>query len=249
MTELLAGDQPQIAAAPVAGSGPLLAVCALCGGAGASTLALLVGAWAAADAQDPVLVCDTGEPTAGLSAYAGVESLRSLGELATDLASGVPIGGGVFAEVRAGLRLIAAGPRPQEVVDRAAVVRLLGDAREEHELTVIDCGTLASTVSIAVRQLASHVAWVLPATVSGVLRARRVLELSAREAGQREMVVARFDPGGRQPPMTELTALAEARRAPLVLMPHVPDLGERRCEEGLAEAQVTLDAIASLLAR
>jgi hypothetical protein len=63
------------------------------------------------------------------------------------------------------------------------------------------------------------------------------------------MLVARFDPGGRQPPMSELTALADTLAGPLVLMPNVPDLGERTCDEGLAAAQVTLEAIASLLRR
>ncbi len=248
MTELLAGAERRAGLPRSAQAGSLLAICALCGGAGASTLAYLIGA-ATATSGDPVLVCDGGEPTAGLSAYAGLESLRSFGELATEVANGQPVGEGLFAEPRAGLRLIAAAPRIDERADPVAVARLLADAREEHRLTIVDCGRLATGVGQVARQHASHVAWVLPATVSGVLRARRVLTVYEPESGRRELVVARADSSGRQPAIAELTELADARRAPLVLMPHVPDLGERTCEEGLEAAAVTLEAIRSLVRR
>lgn len=235
--------------ADVKRAGALLAVCALCGGAGASTLAYLVGARAAAAGEGPVLVCDAGEPTAGLSAYAGVESLRSFSELATGLASGYDTGEGLFAEPRPGLRLIAAAPRLYEEVEPTAVVQLLRDARAEHPLTVVDCGRLATVEGRLSLRHASHVIWVLPATASGVLRARRVLAVQEPQSGRREMVVARADPGGRQAPIHELTALADLRRGPLVLMPHVGDLGERRCDDALAAGQVTLEAIASVVRR
>ena len=52
--------------------GPLLAVCGLCGGAGASTLAYLVALAAARRDDRAVLLADTGGPTAGISHYAGV---------------------------------------------------------------------------------------------------------------------------------------------------------------------------------
>jgi hypothetical protein len=245
VTDLLMSDEVETSPPPSPRTSALLAVCALCGGAGASTLAYLTGAWVASGTADPVLVCDAGEPTAGLSAYAHTESLRSFG----DLASGGPVTDGIFAEARPGLRLIATAPRMHEDVEDDAIVRLLRDARAEHPLTVVDCGRLASTVGRLAQRQASHVAWVLPATVSGVLRARRVLAVQEPGSDQREIVVARFAPGGRQPPISDLTDLAEIRRAPLVLMPDVPDLGERTCEEGLAAAQVTLEAIASLVRR
>ena len=50
--------------------GSLLAVCGLCGGAGASTLAYLIAALRAEQQGGPVLVCDTGGPAGGLAAYA-----------------------------------------------------------------------------------------------------------------------------------------------------------------------------------
>lgn len=248
MSELL-GDTEVTGSAPrLTGTGALLAVCSLCGGAGASTLAYLIGA-AAATSDAPVLVCDGAEPTAGLSAYASLESLRSFEELASELAQGQPVGEGLFAEPRAGLRLIATAPRVNEQSNPVAIARLLADARDEHRLTIVDCGRLATAVGQVARQHASHVAWVLPATVSGVLRARRVLGVYEPDSSQRELVVARADSGRRQAPMAELTALAEARRAPLVLMPHVPDLGEHTCEQGLEAAAVTLEAIRSVVRR
>src|SRR4051794_24816394 len=54
--------------------GALLAVCGLCGGAGASTLSYLIARFAAEQASADVLVCDTGGPTGGLAAYAAAES-------------------------------------------------------------------------------------------------------------------------------------------------------------------------------
>jgi MinD-like ATPase involved in chromosome partitioning or flagellar assembly len=228
---------------------PLLAVCALCGGSGASTLAYLIAAWTAGISEEPVLVCDAGEPTAGLSAYAGVESVRSVDEIATDLAAGVPVSGGLFASPRPGLRLIAAAPRAGMEMDPEAAAQLIRDAREEHTLTIVDCGRLATETGRLALEQATHVAWILPATVSGVIRARRVLAIFEPESGRREIVVARADPGGRQAPMAELTALADGRHGPVVLMPHVPDLGEHSCDDGLAAAQITLEALASVLRR
>jgi hypothetical protein len=128
-------------------------------------------------------------------------------------------------------------------------VQWLDDARDEHPLPVVDCGRLATQVGRLACRCASHVIWMLPATASGVLRARRVLAMHEPELGRREIVLARSDPGGRQPPMSELTALADARFGPLVLMPQIPDLGEHPCDEGLTAAQVTLEAIEGLLRR
>jgi MinD-like ATPase involved in chromosome partitioning or flagellar assembly len=230
-------------------SGALLAVCALCGGAGASSLSYLVGAYAARDSERPVLVCDAGEPTAGLSAYAGVESLHSLGELAARTAAGASVTEGLYAEALPGLRLIAAAPRLYEDVDAQETGWLLADAREEHALTVVDCGRLATTAGRVALDQATHVAWVLPATTSGLLRARRVLALVEPSPDRHELVVARRDAAGRQPPIDQLTDLATMRGGPLVLMPHVPDLGERSREEALDAAQVTLEAIRALVRR
>ena len=77
--------------------GPLLAVCGLAGGVGVTTLAYLIALAAARQWPDPVLVADTGGPSGGLAACAGVEVPRSLGELAEQLAAGAPLGAGIYA--------------------------------------------------------------------------------------------------------------------------------------------------------
>ena len=58
--------------------GPLLAVCGLAGGAGVTTLSYLIALAAVRQWTDPVLVADTGGPSGGLAACAGVEVERSL---------------------------------------------------------------------------------------------------------------------------------------------------------------------------
>ena len=75
-----------------AARGPLLAVCGLCGGAGASTLAYLVALAKARERSGSVLVGDTGGPGGGLACYAGVEAPRSLAEVARDAAAGLRVG-------------------------------------------------------------------------------------------------------------------------------------------------------------
>ena len=91
--------------------GPLLAVCGLTGGAGTTTLAYLVARAAARQQAEPVLVADTGGPSGGLAALAGVEVPHSLPELADQLA--VRRGsssGALYATSRDGLRVLASGP-------------------------------------------------------------------------------------------------------------------------------------------
>src|SRR5438105_3052411 len=83
--------------------GPLLAVCGVCGGAGASTLAYLIALAAARARRQPVLVADTGGPTGGLAALAGVEAPRSLPELADHIAAGLTPRTGLYATDRSGV--------------------------------------------------------------------------------------------------------------------------------------------------
>jgi hypothetical protein len=89
--------------------GPLLAVCGLCGGAGASTLAYLVALAEARRRSEAVLVGDTGGPGGGISCYAGVQAPRSLAEVADHVAAGLPVGR--LFTATGGLRVLATGPR------------------------------------------------------------------------------------------------------------------------------------------
>ncbi|MGN6168824.1 MAG: hypothetical protein ACTHQQ_11735, partial [Solirubrobacteraceae bacterium] len=100
-------DEQQVAAAR---PGPLLALCGICGGAGASTLAYLIALAAARESTQPVLVADTGGPTGGLAAFAGVEAPRSLPELADHIAAGLTPRDGLYAIDRSGVRVLATGP-------------------------------------------------------------------------------------------------------------------------------------------
>jgi Flp pilus assembly CpaE family ATPase len=230
-------------------AGGLVAVCGLCGGAGASTLAFLIAREAARSGEGPVLLCDTGGPTGGLAAYVGAESPRSFASVADALARNEPLTGGLFAQADDGLRLLARGPELDSEGDQRAAGRLLRDAREAHPLTVFDCGTLARRLDRQVFGEATHVAWVLPATSSGVRRARRLLAAVPLAGPERELLVARQDAAGRTPPTAELAALAGERLGPLVLMPHVADLGERPVREVAEAASVTLGAIHGVLRR
>ena len=227
--------------------GPLLAVCGVCGGAGASTLAYLIAADVARSPGTPALVCDTGGPTGGLAAYSRVQSPRSLTRLAAAIGARETLGDGLFAHADANLRVIASRPHLDADADERGLARLLEDARAAHRLTVVDCGALRGAVDRLVLEAASHVAWVLPATISGVRRAGPVLELFGSDPARKEVVVARRDGAERKPPADDLTALAAGRGARLVLMPDVPDLGEEPPARALDAAQLTLQAIRGVI--
>jgi MinD-like ATPase involved in chromosome partitioning or flagellar assembly len=234
--------------------GPMVAVRALCGGAGASTLAYLIAASAAIEAADrrdrpSVLLCDAASGTGGVALYAGVESNRALDELANALAADRLDSRDVFAVAEHGLRVLGTGPRLYPDGDRAAVARLLRDGRDAHGLTVVDCGTLTGrTGRLAVLQ-SSHVVSIFPATELGVLRAQRVLASVAPREEPIEALVARADGSGAKASTRALARLAEARRVPLVLMPRVQDQARGDLDAALEACQVTLQAIATLLRR
>jgi hypothetical protein len=222
--------------------GPLLQVVGLCGGAGATTLAYLIATTAARQSRPPVLVCDTGGPTGGLSAYAGVQSPRTLADTSERLAEGHP-GGELFTEAEHGLRVIAGAPQFTVAGDPEGIRRVLADARAAHALTVIDGGTLSRTAEHAAMSLATHIAWILPASESAVARARRTLVRIA-PLGRPEFVVARADRG--KPPMRLLRDLADERRAPLILMPALAMCNQAQAGDAAA---LTLQAIGGLLRR
>jgi hypothetical protein len=234
----------------------LLAVCGLCGGAGTSTLSYLVARSAVGVVKGHVLVCDTGGPTGGLAAYAGVQSPRTLLEIADQLKRGLSRAGGIYAVDEAAstpeqqLRVIATGPRFEAEVDSAEMGTLLAMARSEgaHGLTIVDCGTLQRAADRVALGAASHVAWALPATRSAVDRAERVLAAIQPGLPGRELLVARRDDREPASALRALRALAARRQAPLVLMPQVGDLLTRP-GRAVQEAQVSLQAIHGVLQR
>ena len=121
------------------------------------------------------------------------------------------------------------------------------DARAAHGLTVVDAGTLARDADRAALQLASHVAWVTPASEDAVLRARRVLARIA-PLGKPELLVAR-QCQGRPAPLGVLSDIADERRAPLVLMPALGELTAGDRARAGERAALALQAIGGLLCR
>jgi MinD-like ATPase involved in chromosome partitioning or flagellar assembly len=229
------------------GLGPLLAVCGLAGGVGVTTLSYLIALAAARQWTNPVLVADTGGPSGGLATCAGVEVQRSLSQLAEDLSAGVALGAGIYATGRDGLRVLATGPEFSRPADDQ-VEGLLAHAREAHGLTVIDCGTLARAIQQTAATAATHLAWVLTATPSGVRRGRRVLEASPPMAGK-ELIVARNDVRQVSAALRPLRQLAAERRAPLVLVPHLAGLDVGRLDACAEAAQIPVQAILGALRR
>lgn len=227
--------------------GPLLAVCGCCGGAGVSTLAYLVALAAARESSEPVLVADTGGTGGGLAYYAGVAAPHSLAEIAESVAAGLSPGR-PYVPASDGLRVLATGPRFAPGCVRKGVELVLDDARGAHALTVVDCGTLTREADQIVLAKASHIAWVLPATGSGVRRARRMLDAINPPRG-RELVVARRDEREPKAALGDLKRIAEERHAPVILVPHLPDLDTPNAADALETAQVSLQAIRGLLER
>jgi Flp pilus assembly CpaE family ATPase len=228
--------------------GPLLAVCGLCGGAGTSTLAYLLASYAAREGSGLVLVADTGGPGGGLSCYAEVSAPRSLTDAAEYVASGLPTGQ-LVATTDDGLRVLATEPQFTPQCAREGIELLLDHARDRYALTVLDCGTLAREADQVALAKATHLAWVLPATDSGVRRARRVLQAASANLHGRELIVARHDDRTPKTATRDLRRLAEHRRATLVLFPSLPDPAIGQLQRALDLAQVSLQAIMGALTR
>ena len=248
-------DAPHTGAGQPGHGAPLLAVCGLCGGAGASTLSYLLARYAVRELDGHVLVCDSGS-SGGLATFAGVASPRSFSEAADELACGLPRAGGLYAvDESAGdqgreLRVIATGPRFDNVVDRGGVHALLSFARHGsgHCLVVADCGTLQQAADREVLRAATHVAWVLPATRGGVRHSEAVLAVVPDTAGAVELIVTRRQLDEPAAPLKALKALAEWRQARLVLLPHVSDPLEEP-GRALRESELSLQAICAVLQR
>jgi len=237
---------PAIAASPR--RGPLLAVCGLCGGAGASTLAYLTALAAARSRTGDVLLADTGSPGGGISHYTGVGTPRSLSEVAELLAAGLPVAQ-LLATTSEGVRVLATGPRFATDCAREGVELLLDHARRRYTLTVVDCGTLSRQADQIALANASHVAWVLPASAGAVDRGRKTLDALNPCPSGREMLIARHDPSDRGTAVRELRDLARQRRAPLILLPSLPEPATVNTPAALETFQVPLQAILGALAR
>jgi cellulose biosynthesis protein BcsQ len=222
--------------------GPLVAVCGLAGGAGTSTLALLLCREVAAASAAPTLLTEADARRAGLAILAGCATPRPLVVLAHEMAEErTPTD--TFVELAPGLRLIAAKPHAPPTTGCEALGALLGQARDAHGLVVVDHG-MSWSMDSPVLALATHIVWAIPATPLGV------------EAAQARLDVA--PPAGRWREVLAATAITSK---PRVSVRAVRKLARRRCEQlvlvGYDEAlargrhttsETTLGAISALAA-
>ena len=153
--------------------GPLIAVCGLVGGAGASTLALCLARQAAHESAAPVLLTELAASSAGLAVLAGQASALSLGGLAQQVADG-QTPARAFVELEPRLRLLASPPLHDAETEPEHLRALLREARAAHGLVIVDCGT-DWTATGAVLNEASHIVWALPATRAALARAQALL--------------------------------------------------------------------------
>lgn len=226
----------------------MLAVVGLCGGAGVSVLAHLIAATAAASSEAPVLLADTGGPTAGAALYAQAATPLTLADISDRVAAQERVPPRFWADAHDGLRVLAGLPQFTAQGTDESVRRVLRDARAVHGLTVLDAGTLARPAEQAALAAASHVAWVLPASASGLARGGRVLDRINR-LSRPEILVGRAEPGGGKRPVGGLADLADSRGAPLVLVPYLGEVTSRQLCDVQLDATLALQALGGLLSR
>ena len=102
--------------------GPLVAVCGLAGGAGTTTLALMLAREVAAESSAPVLLTELAADSGGLAAATGHAGPASLAALARRVADG-EVPQETFVELAPRLRLIATAPTTHTLPDPDALAR------------------------------------------------------------------------------------------------------------------------------
>jgi cellulose biosynthesis protein BcsQ len=230
--------------------GPLVTVCGLVGGAGASTLAYLLARRAARHSRAPVLLAEL-EQQAGLAALAGTAGPLGLRELAGAVEQkrepARP-----FAELPGGLRLVAsARPAVEPGAPAAGLGRLLEDAREVHGLVVVDAAQLTGPDASTLLEAATHLLFVLPASVPALRRAELLAAggIFGRTAGTVATLVAVATRPGRSNQVRPLRRLAERHVDRLLLVPHLPELAAGQHDQADARLEDTFAALATLLRR
>jgi len=224
---------------------PLLAVCGVCGGAGATTIATLIARAAAEEGH--VLLMDTGGLTGGLSSLTRIQTPWSFLEASDLLVRDPSLGLGLWDVASSDgfeLRVIAGGVEVRRDPDPGRIEDALDLLRDEfaHALVVVDCGTLQRDTDRIVLRAASHVAWVTPGSHRGLSQATQLRRHIKPCRGSQELIVTRRDDAD---PTLPIAALARAWRCPLVLVPELAS-SLARAEE---EAQVAMEAVLGVLRR
>lgn len=223
--------------------GPVVAVCGLAGGVGATTIALALAHRAAIESRVPVLVADNAGATGGLARLADAASPLSLAGLARLVADGAEPDR-VFAELPSGLRLVATGPGNDGTAAPADTRAIVSQAREAHGLVVLDCGTRWLDDAAALDD-ADTVVWTMAATEAGLRGAPATL--ARRHSAARTVLVAREFAGVARPSVRSLRALAAQGCERLVLWPDDARIADRPDAHELLEP--VLAAIGPILQR
>jgi hypothetical protein len=229
--------------------GPVVAVCGLVGGSGASTLAFCLARQAARDSAAPILLTESDAGRAGLAVLAHEAAFMSLPGLARRVAAGHPPAQ-PFVEIEPRLRLLASAPQRIPEPDPFDLAALLGDARAVHGLVVVDCGTAWATAG-PVLEAATHIVWTVSASPVALAHARSVLASDALPAaGSRGEVLAALVTEGRPSvSIRALRQLAGERCDRLVLAPHSEALAHGDLTDSSGALSRALIGIAQVVRR
>lgn len=229
--------------------GPLVAVCGLVGGSGASTLAFALARQAARESTAPVLLAEADARRAGLAVVAGTTTRLGLSDLARQVADGhtprEP-----FVELDDGLRLVASAPRRVTEPAPEQLDALLRDARAAHGLVVVDCGAAWATAD-RVLDAATHIIWTVTASQAAAVHAGRLMASDALPTPGRygEALVAVAVDRHTRASVRELRRLAGERCERLVLVRHSDALARGDLSEASAALGRALAGIGHVLRR
>jgi hypothetical protein len=142
----------------------IVAVCGLHGGAGTTTIAVLLARAAARRAPGRVLLCDTDPGAGDLATALATTSAHNLAELARLVAAHRRPTATPWTDLDDGLRLLAREPTRREHAPAEVAARVLADAAAAHDLVIVDAGPITASHNIAALQAADIVLWTIDAT-------------------------------------------------------------------------------------
>jgi len=229
--------------------GPLVAVCGLVGGSGASTLALCLARQVARESAVPVLLTELDAGCAGLAVLAGQAASLCLRGLAQQVADGQAPARS-FVELEPRLRLLASAPRRAAESEPEHLRALLRDARAAHGLVIVDCGTDWVAAGPVLNE-ASHIVWALPATRAVLARAQVLLasDVLPQPGRWRELLAATALDRHTGASVRALRHLAAQRCERLVLIPHSEALAHGDVAHGSEHLSRALTGLARTLRR
>lgn len=207
---------------------PVVAVCGLGGGAGATTMTLMLGYAAAAQDRGGVLVADTGGAGANLASIAKKRSEHSLTSAAHAQRLGVLRPETAFTEISQDLRLIGREPdlAGDDLEDLAPeLADLLADAQEAHLAVFVDCGRLEKEAQIEVARHATHIVWVTTGNATGARKARAMFDSMSLAGSRADLLIVRADRDGLDlKAEREMRLAAEEADALLIFCPAAGDV-------------------------